>query len=106
MTHENHFADCCVDAQRASTRERHKDRHKERRATNGVDERRLDDLVQRKRVGIHDGHCGNKVDGLFGLNKLNKSISRTAGWGLKTNKETTNKTSGEAKQMKRVALGC
>jgi len=25
----------------------------------------LDDLAQRKHVGIHDGHCGNKVDGLF-----------------------------------------
>jgi len=41
-------------------------------------------------VGIHKGHCGNKVDGLFGLNKLNKSTSRTAGWGLKT-KQRDNK---------------
>ncbi len=44
--------------------------------------------------------------GLFGLNELNKSTSQTAGRGLKTNKETTNKTSGEAKQMKQDALGC
>ncbi len=54
-----------------------------RHATNGVDERCLDDLVQRKHVGIHDGHCGNKVDGLFGFNNLNKVTSRTAGKGLK-----------------------
>ena len=72
------------------TRERHKDRHKERRATNGVDECRLDDLAQRKHVGIHDGPRGNKVDGLFGLDDLNKTTSRTAGRGLKT-KQRDNK---------------
>jgi len=48
------------------------------------------DLAQRKHVGIHDGHCGNKVDGLFELNELNKSTSRTAGQGLKT-KQRDNK---------------
>jgi len=57
-------------------------------------------------VEIHDGHSGNKVDGLSDLEGLNKTTSRTAGRGLKTNKETTNRTSGEAKQMKRGALGC
>jgi len=44
-------------------------------------------------------HRGNTVDGLFKLNELNNATSRTAGQGLKT-KETTNKTSGKAKQMK------
>jgi len=74
----------------------------ERRATKGVDECHLDDLAQRKRVEIHDGPRGNKVDGLFGLSNLNKTTSQTAGRGLKT-RETTNKTSGEAKQVKRGA---
>ncbi len=41
-------------------------------------------------VEIHNGHCGNKVDGLFKLNELNKSTSRTAGRGLKT-KQRDNK---------------
>ena len=50
-------------------------------------------------VRIHNGPQGNKVDGLFGLNDLNKATSRTAGRGLKT-KETTNETSGEAKHDK------
>jgi len=39
------------------------------------------------------------VDGLFGLSDLNKLTSRTAGQGLKT-RETTNETSGKAKQVK------
>jgi len=57
-------------------------------------------------VGIHNGHRGNKVDGLSDLDGLNKTTSRTAGRGLKNkNKETTDKTSGEAKQVKQGALG-
>jgi len=56
-------------------------------------------------VEIHDGPQGNKVDGLFELNDLNKTTIQTAGWGLKT-KETTNKTRGEAKQVKQGVLGC
>jgi len=51
-------------------------------------------------------HRGNKVDGLFELNELNNATSRTAGRGLKETNATTNKTSGEAKQMKQGALGC
>jgi len=51
-------------------------------------------------------HRGNKVDGLFELNELNNTTSWTAGRGLKENKETTNKTSGKAKQMKQGMLGC
>jgi len=66
----------------------------------------LDDSAQRKHVRIHDGPRGNKVDGLFGLDDLNKATSQTAGRGLKTKQETTNKTSGKAKQMKRGVLGC
>jgi len=62
-----HNNEVWVKKQRASARERHKDRLTEGRATNGVDELRLDDLAQRKRVEIHDGPRGNKVDGLFGL---------------------------------------
>jgi len=43
-----------------------------------------------KGVEIHDGHCGNKVDGLSDSGSLNKMTSRTAGWGLKT-KQSENK---------------
>ena len=46
--------------QRASARERHKDRPTEGHATNGVEQRRLDELAQRKRVGIHKVHRDNK----------------------------------------------
>jgi len=41
-------------------------------------------------VEIHDGPRGNKVDGLFGLDNLNKATSQTAGRGLKT-KQRDNK---------------
>jgi len=97
--HESHFADCWVKAQRASARERHRDRPTRGCATNGVEQRRLDGLVQRKRAGIHDGHCGNKVDGLFGLDDLNKTTSRTAGRGLKV-KTRRQQTRQAAKQNK------
>ena len=59
----------------------------ERCATNRVDECCLDDLAQRKHVKIHVVHRGNKVDGLFGLNNLNKATSQTAGRGLKTKQD-------------------
>jgi len=49
-------------------------------------------------VGIHDGHCGNKVDGLFELNELSKSTSRTSGRGLK--EQTGQQTRQAAKQNK------
>jgi len=47
-------------------------------------------------VGIHNGPRGNKVDGLFGFDDLNKATSRTAGRGLKENK-----TKRDNKQDKR-----
>jgi len=35
-------------------------------------------------VGIHDGHCGNKVDGLFELWRLNKRrVEQLAGASIK-----------------------
>ncbi len=77
-----HFADCWVESEGLCTIETQGLTQK-RCATNGVDECCLDDLAQRKHVGIHNGPQGNKVDGLFGLNDLNKMTSQTAGWGLK-----------------------
>jgi len=107
VTHESDFADCWVESQRASARERHKDRPIKERATNGVDELRLDDLAQRKRVKIHDGPRGNKVDGLFGLRRFEQNNESNSWPGPQEIKQkTTNKTSGEAKQMKRKTLGC
>jgi len=35
-------------------------------------------------VGIHDGHCDNKVDGLFGLWRMNKrQVEQLAGASIK-----------------------
>ena len=87
---QQHNNELWVEEQNASARERHKDRPTDGRATNGVDELCLDDSAQRKRVRIHDGPRGNKVDGLFRLDDLNKATSRTAGRGLKT-KQRDNK---------------
>ena len=58
-------------------------------------------------LGIHDGPWGNKVDGLLGLRRSEQNDKSNSWRGLKKqNKETTNKTSGKAKQMKQGALGC
>jgi len=57
-------------------------------------------------VGIHDGPRRNKVDGLFGLDDLDKQQVEQLAGASKQKQETTNKTSGEAKQMKQGALGC
>jgi len=59
------------------------DRQK-RRATNGIEQRRLDELAQRKRVEIHDGLGSNKVDGLFELWRMNKrQVEQLAGASIK-----------------------
>jgi len=57
-------------------------------------------------VEIHDGPQGNKVDGLFELRRFEQSDKLNSWPGPQWNKETTNKTSGKAKQVKRGALGC
>ena len=92
--------------QRLSAWKRHKDRPTRGCATNGVEQRRLDELAQRKHVEIHEVHWENKWMGSLDFGDLNKTTSRTAGRGLKTNKETTNETSGKAKQVKQGTLGC
>jgi len=56
-------------------------------------------------VGIHDGPWGNKVDGLFGLNNLNKVTSWTAGWGLKTKQDNKQgKQQSETSEGRRARL--
>ncbi len=59
-----------------------------RHATNGVNRHRLDELVQKKHVGIHKVCWGNKWMGSSNFGTLNKTTSQTAGQGLKTNKTT------------------
>ncbi len=100
-----HFADCWVDMTEDLHMTETQGSMQGRRTTDGVDKCHLDDLAQRKHVGIHDGPRGNKVDGLFGLNNLNKTTSQNS-WPGPQNKKTTNKTSGKAKQVKQGTLGC
>ena len=57
-------------------------------------------------VGIHDGPWGNKVDGLFGLSDLNKKNKSNSWPGPQNKVKTTNKTSGEVKQVEQGVLGC
>ena len=66
--------------------------------TNGVDKCHLDDLAQRKRVGIHDGPRGNKVDGLFGLRQFEQS-DKSNSWPGPQNK-TRQQTRQAAKRNK------
>jgi len=53
------LADCWVETEVLCTRETQGSTQR-RRATNRVDERCLDDLAQRKRVGIHDSPLGQQ----------------------------------------------
>jgi len=67
-----------------STDKKREKKKKKRRATNGVEQRRLDELAQRKRVEIHDGLGSNKVDGLFELWRMNKrQVEQLAGASIK-----------------------
>ncbi len=102
----NHFAGCCitmmvvyvwcgnsnterrqhnneiwVEKQRASAWKRHKDRPTKGHATNGVEQRRLDELAQRKHVGIHEVHRETSGWALRTLT-IEQMTSQTAGWGL------------------------
>ncbi len=69
-------------------------------ATNGVEQCCLDGVVQRKHVRIHDGHCSNKVDGLFGLRRFEQNDKLNSWLGPQNKNKDNKQDKWQSKQMK------